>query len=229
MSFDSVRQILDDHAYDSLIGMSEDTWLEAKGNNPYDFSTPTGRYELAKDVAAFANNAGGVIIVGLTTVPAAGAQTDEITAFDLCTSASFTPHQYQSIIAEYIHPAIDGLDISWHPVSVDGTAGLGVIVVPPQNPDRQYFLIAKVVEAGTKLKEIVFGVVRRNDAANDSLTRAQLYRHMQDGKSTLAQKLDRMNEKLDALMVNSQHPLEEIDPELQYAARAAEILDENQQ
>lgn len=227
MSFESVRQIIDTHAYHSLIGRREDTWLEAKGNNPYDFNTPAGRYELAKDVAAFANNSGGVIIVGLTTVPSAEAQTDEITALDLCTPASFTPHQYESIITEYIHPTIEGLHISWHPVNEDGTAGLGVIVIPPQNADRQYFLIAKVVQEGAKLKEIVFGVVRRSDAANDSFTRDQLYRHMQSGKSTVAQKLERIDEKIEAILANQSRP-EPVDQDAVYAQRAANILDEPQ-
>ena len=69
MSFESIKTILDTHAYDSLIGLEEATWLEAKGRNPYDFTTPAGRFELAKDVSAFANAEGGILIVGLATTP----------------------------------------------------------------------------------------------------------------------------------------------------------------
>jgi hypothetical protein len=60
MSFESVKAILESHAYDSLIGLEEDTWLEAKGRNPYDFTNPYGQYELGKDVSAFANAYGGI-------------------------------------------------------------------------------------------------------------------------------------------------------------------------
>jgi len=59
MSFESVKALLDGRAYDSLIGLREDAWLEAKGGEPYDLGAAHGRYELAKDVAAFANRAGG--------------------------------------------------------------------------------------------------------------------------------------------------------------------------
>lgn len=225
MSFDDIRAIVQNHQYATLIGRSEDTWLEAKGNNPYDFGTPSGRYELAKDVAAFANNAGGFIVVGLTTAPSTTAQTDDITAFDFCTAASFNTNQYESIIDEYLHPEITGLDVFWHPVSPDGTGGVGVIVIPPQNPDDQLFLISKVVENGVKLKEIVFGVVRRNDAANDPFTRDELYRHMQNGKNPVAQRLERIEEKLEAILANQSRP-EPADQDAAYAARAANILDE---
>jgi hypothetical protein len=104
MSFETVKAIVDSRAYDSLIGMQEDAWLEAKGSHPYDFDTPEGRYELAKDVAAFANGTGGIVIVGLRTTRHATAQTDEITAYDLCAQDAFDSTRYASLIAVYSTP-----------------------------------------------------------------------------------------------------------------------------
>jgi hypothetical protein len=80
MSFESIKTILDTRQFAALIGLDEDTWLEAKGRNPYDFATPMGRYELAKDVTAFANAEGGILLVGLTTALAPDAKTERITA-----------------------------------------------------------------------------------------------------------------------------------------------------
>lgn len=225
MSFESVRQILNDHAYSTLIGLNEDTWLEAKGSNPYNLDTPGGRYELAKDVGAFANNSGGFIIVGLATIPAEAVNTKTITGFDLCTAQSFEIQRYQGLIQVHIYPRVEGLTVTWVPVNQEGTQGLGIIEVPPQDTNRQYFLTAKVVEGGEKLREIVFGIARRNDASNDPLTREQLYRHMQDGKSALSQKLDRIDEKLDAILANPARALETADPDAVYAERATQILD----
>jgi hypothetical protein len=87
MSFESIKTILDTRQYAALIGLDEDTWLEAKGKNPYDFATPAGRYELAKDTTAFANAEGGILLIGLATAPAAEAKTERITAHDLCPKA----------------------------------------------------------------------------------------------------------------------------------------------
>src|SRR6202790_1032290 len=120
MSFESVKAILDAHTYDALIGLYEDAWLDAK-RTPYNVDLPEGRYELAKDVSAFANGAGGIVLVGLRTTKQETTQTEEITAFELCPQDAFSPHRYVSLIEAYIHPAIEGLNVYWSPVSEDGT------------------------------------------------------------------------------------------------------------
>jgi hypothetical protein len=227
MSFESVKAFIDGHAYGSLIGLQEDTWLEAKGSTPYNLNTPAGRYELAKDVAAFANGSGGIVIVGLQTTRHATTQTEEITAYDLCAEPTFDAAEYASLIAEYIHPAIEGLAVYWVSVNPEGTLGLGIIEVPPQNPDRQYFLIANAVDGGSRIRQFVFGIVRRNESSNDPFTIAQLYQYTQKGKSSLAQTLTRIEDKLDAVLTQGRH-VDTLDPEEIYAARAARILDETE-
>ena len=229
MSFESVKAILDSHAYNSLIGLQEDGWLEVKGKIPYNLDTPEGRYELAKDVSAFANGTGGIIIVGLQTVKHTDTQTEEITAYDLCAQSEFDAHRYVSLIEEYIHPSIEGLNVYWSPVSHHGTQGLGIIEIPPQNPDRQYFLIANTVDSGSKIKQFIFGIVRRNESSNDPFTIAQLYRYTQTGKRSLSQTLTRIEEKIDTVILNQSRKVETANPEDVYAARAARILDEEEQ
>jgi predicted HTH transcriptional regulator len=224
MSFESVKAIIDAHTYGSLIGLQEDAWLEAKCGTPYNFDTPEGRYELAKDVAAFANGTGGIVIVGLRTTRHASTQTDEITAYDLCAQDTFNATQYSSLIAEHIYPTIEGLAIYWVPVNQEGTHGLGIIEVPPQNLDRQYFLIADAVSSRSRIRQFVFGIVRRNESSNDPFTIAQLYQCTQKGKSSLAQTLNRIEDKLDAVLTQGRH-IDTPDPEEIYAARAARILD----
>ena len=157
MSFASVKAILDAHNYAALIGLDEDTWLEAKGKNPYDFNTPYGHYELAKDVSAFANADGGILIVGLTTTRLPESKIERISAHDLCTQAEFPIEQYRGLIRTHIHPSIKGLLVHWLPVTPDGINGLGVIEVPAQSQNQKYFLNAKVVDSGTRVKQIVFG------------------------------------------------------------------------
>ncbi len=225
MSFESIKAIIEGHAYGALIGLQEDAWLEAKSGAPYELDTPEGRYELAKDVAAFANGTGGIVIVGLQTTRQANTQTDEITAYDLCTQDTFVTNRYASLIGEYIHPRIEGLTVYWLPVNPEGSQGLGIIEVPPQNPDQQYFLIANAIDGGSRIRQFVFGIVRRNDSSNDPFTIEQLYQHTQKGKSSLAQSLTRIEDKLDAVLTQGRQ-VDIPDPEQIYAARAARILDE---
>src|SRR6267154_1905650 len=189
MSFESIKTILDTRQFAALIGLNEDTWLEAKRKSPYDFATSTGRYELAKDITAFANAEGGILLIGLATVPAADAQTERITAHDLCPQAEFDVAQYLGIIKEHVYPVIKDVKIYWLPVNVEATHGLGVIEVPPQSPNQKYFLIAKVVDSGAELRQIVFGIAKRKDSSNDPFTIAELYKYTQSGKHPVPQTL----------------------------------------
>lgn len=230
MSFASVKAILDAHDYNALIGLDEDTWLEAKGRNPYDFTTPYGHYELAKDVSAFANAEGGILIVGLTTNRLPESKIERIAAHDLCTQAEFPIQQYQGLIRTHIHPSIRGLRVDWLPVTPDGINGLGVIEVPEQSQNHKYFLNAKVVDSGTLVKQIVFGVAKRVEAANDPLSISELHKTMQTGKGSVPETLARMETKMDYLIESrfqgmAQEPL----PEEVYDERAADILDEDPQ
>jgi len=113
------------------------------------------------------------------------------------------------------------------PVNPEGTHGLGIIEVPPQNPDRQYFLIANAVDGGSRIRPFVFGIVRRNESSNDPFAIAQLYKYTQKGKSSLAQTLTRIEDKLDAVLTQGRH-VDISDPEEVYTARAARILDEEE-
>ncbi len=228
MSFPSIKTILDNRAYNELIGLDEDTWLEAKGRNPYDFTTPAGRFELAKDVSAFANAEGGILIVGLATIRLPAAKTEQITGHDLCTQQEFSVEQYQGLIKELVYPAIRDLRIHWLPVNPEATHGLGIIEVPAQSPNHKYFLTAKIIESGTQIKQIVFGVARRIESSNDPLSISELHKNMQSGKNPVPQTLARVEEKLDKLLQDRMTPAEVIvPPEQIYAERAARILDED--
>jgi len=223
MSFESIKTILDTRQYAALIGLDEDTWLEAKGRNPYDFANPAGRYELAKDTTAFANAEGGILLIGLTTAPAADARAERITAHDLFPQAEFDAGQYLGIIKEHVYPPIRDLKIYWLPVNAEATHGLGVIEVPPQSPSLKYFLMAKVVDSGAELKQIVFGIAKRNDSSNDPFTIAELYKYTQSGKHPVPQTLARVEAKLDAF-IDAQTRSVAKTPGETYAERTARIL-----
>src|SRR5580658_3470968 len=49
--------------FQSLIGITESAWIDAK-EMPYILDTPKKKMELAKDVSAFANSGGGIIVIG---------------------------------------------------------------------------------------------------------------------------------------------------------------------
>jgi predicted HTH transcriptional regulator len=206
MSFQSIKDIVESHLFDSLIGQNEDTWFEAKQKNPYDFTTAAGRYELAKDVCAFANGEGGFILIGFQTEPQIAESTDRVIAIDPALETEFSGPQYEGVIKEHIYPTIKGLKVSWIPTSPGSASGFGILEIPPQASKSKYFLAAKVVEGGTQLKQIVFGLVQRVGSSNDPLTVDQLHRLMQNGKHPVPETLLRLEDKIDSLLKAQSSP-----------------------
>jgi len=151
-----------------------------------------------------------------------------VIAHDLCTQADFDVAQYRGIVSEYIYPRIKDLVVRWVPVNQEATQGLGVIEIPAQSPKLKYFLTAKVVEAGTQIKQIVFGLAKRTNTSNDPLTVDEIYRHMQNGKYTVPQTLARLEEKIDGLVhAQAQPTAPRQTPAELYTERVARLLEDD--
>lgn len=196
-----IAQILASADFVQLIGTAEDIFLEVK-SAPFDLATAAGRYELAKDVSAFANSQGGYLLIGLRTARSPTTQVDIIDQVALISQGAFNAAQYAGVIGEYISPTIEGLGVDWKQ-STDSNDGLGVVFVPTQNTDRKPFLICRVVEDGQHLKAIVAGYADRSGSSNDPLSPKHLQQAMQKGRDTYSSRMTRIEEKLNLLLDRS--------------------------
>jgi hypothetical protein len=197
-----VAAILQSGDFNQFVGLVEDEYLEVKSTT-YDLANSAERrYELAKDVAAMATSLGGYLIIGLSTTLIVARDEDEIDALTLIPHADFNEAQYRGIIATHTYPPIEGLTIDWMS-SGGGPNGLGVILIPPQNADRKPFVIAKIVENGDYLKEIVVGYAQRIQDANQPLTPARLQEMLRKGSDSTSQRLTRIEELLDTMRGNA--------------------------
>ncbi len=115
--------------HDLILGTPESSWLDFK-RKAYE-STPTalsrkGRYELCKDVAALANEEGGVILIGVAEKlsPINGLSVaDKITPLKV---DSINLAHYKSIIMNHVYPLLTVVT-KWYSYS-DGTGLLALIV-----------------------------------------------------------------------------------------------------
>ena len=128
----------------SLVDQPEGPWFDAK-RAPYRTSEETHKFELAKDVAAFANTAdGGMIVIGARTRRTDDA--DIVTAITDVALNLIKPSSYRQIIADRVHPQVEGLDIGL----VERADGRGVayIHVPAQRSELQPFVVKGAIVDG---------------------------------------------------------------------------------
>ncbi len=122
---------------DLLIGQHEHQTFEAKGAL-YNRSAPDGRYELAKDVAAFANSVnGGLIVCGLRTRKVKGS--DVVKAAEPLKLAGVQVRDWIKAVLRLVVPAPEGFAVRTYPRSA--AAGYVLIVVPSQPEHVKPFLV----------------------------------------------------------------------------------------
>jgi Putative DNA-binding domain len=143
---------------DLLLGQAENNWIEAKGA-PY-ADNDVGKLELAKDVAAFANAAGGLLVLGVAT--AKRGDRDVLTRVQPIPFAMARPSSLRRIIDHRVHPPVQGLEVIHVPYG--GKAdGVVVVSVPPQPEEMQPFLVRGAVTGGRLSGSFVSVVTRRGE------------------------------------------------------------------
>ena len=148
-----IKAALDEGRVEELIGLAETEWLDFK-DQPYALHVADPEeqlqhaWELAKDVAAMANNPlGGCIVIGVRTKP------DPLTSEDVADDIRQFPcglldaKQYADAIEAHSYPMVRGFSIKKY--EQDGRC-LALIVVPPQSEDDGPFLQKKVIDPDGK-------------------------------------------------------------------------------
>jgi predicted HTH transcriptional regulator len=208
---EEIAKIIKEKDFSRLIGLKENLWFEAKGKEPYQLDLPGGRYELAKDVSAFANSEGGHIVIGLTHKRLENEMAEEIIGLELILKAEFDIDKYKGLIKHYIYPEIDNISITWQESTNEKDKGVGHIFIPLQKESKKYFLITKgIIVEGEELKDNVVGLARRVGSSNMPISGKEIYNIMQKGKSDFAQRLSGIENMLAVIDKNMSIMLHEI-------------------
>ena len=140
-------EVLEGGDFDPFIGVPESLEVEFKGQ-PYQLDQDSQRFELAKDVSAFANAAGGVVVIGARTHRDDQSAVDIVQEIRLLTRDLVDVEQYVDTISERVYPGLRELRVRFCPVQGDDERGLVAIDVPPQPEIDRYFLIQKPFDEG---------------------------------------------------------------------------------
>ena len=157
-----VLAILGKGNFNQIIGLIESETLDFK-REPYQLNTTKQKLELAKDVSAFANSGGGIILIGVSTCKEEGHShelAEKIRSFE---KTLIDVKQYEDIIDSHVYPRLN-VEIRWIPSADDGNKGLVYVRIPETESRRKPFLTMKVLdEDGRELGNYVGFFQRKRD------------------------------------------------------------------
>ncbi len=164
-----------------LIGVFESQWLDAK-SSPYRLDQKGQQYELAKDVASFANANGGLILIGAKTKrrPAG----DEINSVNGCVLSDAAPAALRSVVGKRIYPRIDGLRIEQIPLS-SKDQGVLLIEIPSQAEAHKPFL-AVGTKSGSRVSELGFTYAVREGEGTEAPRIEVIHQLIRAGRAVLS-------------------------------------------
>jgi len=175
MDLEAVRTALRSHHPTALLELPEGQWLDAK-SAPYEMRDPHAVEELAKDVAAFANGGGGIIVVGIRTRLEHGQEIlDKTVPIE---RSSVDLDQWRKLIRQHITPAPRRVSVEW---SDDGQGACVVCIdVPAQDPGCLFVVAAPTGKNGAPRTDTVAVPVREADGTH-WLPRTELQRLLSRG------------------------------------------------
>ncbi|MFE3163381.1 helix-turn-helix domain-containing protein [Streptomyces sp. NPDC059224] len=170
----SALAALDGNEPVALLELRETQWLDAKGG-PYQLADPKAVEELAKDVAAFANGGGGIIVIGIATRLEHDEEVlDRIVGLD---PAAVNVDQIRKRIRQWITPAPRGVRVGW-----SGSDGERVVFidVPEQAAGILFVVPAPVGKPGSPRPDTVAVPIRDGDSTH-WLPRAEIQQLLSAG------------------------------------------------
>src|SRR6266516_7244118 len=178
-SLDALIVALATSDFTSIVGTPECDWVDFKAQ-PYDLNSDRGKWELAKDVAAFANARGGAIVVGVGTWVDAARADEHAAHVTLIRKSLIDRTRYISTIASWLYPTVRGLHLRWLPEG-DRNDGVFIIEIPPQPEDNKHFLVMKMIDAADRTTECAIGIPVREGDQTTWLRPGEMHRLVVDG------------------------------------------------
>ncbi len=164
---------------DLLVGQRESQVFDAK-SAPYPLDADPGRFELAKDVAAFANTGRpAVIVLGLRTKR--DHQGDRVSAAPGLPKDMLSPGRYRQVVASWVYPPPERVSFTWH----GEEKGFLVVLIPAQPAELQPFLVRRA-RLGRGLSKEQFTLPVRDGEDTSFRDIGRLHALMVAGRAALA-------------------------------------------
>lgn len=205
-----ILQILENGEFERLIGKIESESFDCK-SSPYQLDNDNQKSEMAKDVCAFANANGGIILIGARTQRSDVHSEDEIEDVSPFRRNLVNFEQCLSIIDTQTFPQIERIEAKWFPSSSDDSHGLVVFIIPRQSEELKPFLLTRPMDRDTQNPGFIFGYAERRRAGTSHMSIQQFHSQLKMGghsnliiqatqgmQETLARVLERLNSPVSA-------------------------------
>ncbi|MBK3564485.1 RNA-binding domain-containing protein [Streptomyces sp. MBT62] len=149
---------------EAIVGIPESEWVDFKGvgpAGPYDLSLDSKKYELAKDVAALANAAGGLLVCGFKATRRPTDLYETVVKRNPFAKRLVNTERYKSIIADLVRPSIS-VEFSWYDDPGDSGLGYLVIEVPALPEKARWALVTRTVNEDGKLVKGGIAIPKRH-------------------------------------------------------------------
>jgi len=157
---------------DEIVGAYESQSVDFKGT--YRLAEPSEKWELAKDIAAFANAGGGLIAVGFTTVMDVDRAEERVSDVRPIPADMFDPKQIYDIAETWVYPP-PKIKVIRYPRE----AGvLGTIEVQADGNDEPFLVTRMPDEGGKLVGQVAVGWPRRNGTHTTWTPVGQIHRHL---------------------------------------------------
>ncbi len=186
----AVLKILASGSWTKLEGVAEDGRIDFK-SEPYKLDAEHGKYELAKDVAAFASgHERAVIVLGVQT------EKPPDSPFEIAKRARgmsrhlINEKQYRDVIRSHVYPTVQGLKVTMYAAADDEEKCILAILIPEQREqDRPFLVHAPLASDGSKVQGWLVGLPVRALDETEQMRESELHELISRGRN-VAGRLD---------------------------------------
>lgn len=172
LSVEDVMRLIAAGEEPTLVGTFETADLDFKGQ--LRLVDGRDRWELAKDIAAFANRGGGLIAVGFITELDNDRAEEVVTAVKAFPPELFDPKQIHDVAERWVYPP-PVVSVVRHPRS---EGALGTIRVDSVADDMPHLVTRMPDDIGRLPEQVAFGWPRRSGTHTTWTPIGQLHRHL---------------------------------------------------
>ena len=165
---------------ESLIGLDESIWLDAKGQ-PYRLDDPGQKWELAKDVSAMANASGGCILIAAKTEKPETYLEERIKEIVPVPRAMIDVQQYLDTIQRWTFPSL-GHRVKPQVFDRKDDRVLLLLEIQPAPSDEQPVLVRTLVSRGGHDQIEAWAVARRVGTGTEWISAGQIWADIRDGR-----------------------------------------------